>query len=100
MTIRPAPPVPPSSTSTAAALIHDDIADDSQLRRGKPCLHHQVGEGLAINAGDLALSLVTGTVLVDDSLTDAIKLRVLKELVDMTTRTDRGPGTRYRLGAR
>lgn len=73
-----------------AALIHDDIADDSQLRRGKPCLHLQIGEGLAINAGDLALSLVTGTVLVDDSLSDAVKLRVLKELVDMTTRTIEG----------
>lgn len=73
-----------------AALIHDDIADESQLRRGKPCLHHQIGEGLAINAGDLALSLVTGTVLVDDSLSDAVKLRVLKELVDMTTRTIEG----------
>lgn len=73
-----------------AALIHDDIADESQLRRGKPCLHLQVGEGLAINAGDLALSLVTGTVLVDESLSDATKLRVLKELVDMTTRTIEG----------
>lgn len=73
-----------------AALIHDDIADESQLRRGKPCLHRQIGEGLAINAGDLALSLVTGTVLVDDSLSDAIKLRVLQELVDMTTRTIEG----------
>lgn len=73
-----------------AALIHDDIADESQIRRGKPCLHLQIGEGLAINAGDLALSLVTGTVLVDDSLSDSIKLRVLKELVDMTTRTIEG----------
>lgn len=73
-----------------AALIHDDIADESQLRRGRPCLHLQIGEGLAINAGDLALSLVTGTVLVDDSLSDAVKLRVLKELVDMTTRTIEG----------
>ena len=73
-----------------AALVHDDIADDSKLRRGKPCLHLQVGDGLAINAGDLALSLVTGTVLVDDKLSDSVKLRVLKELVDMTTRTIEG----------
>ena len=73
-----------------AALIHDDIADDSMLRRGKPCLHIQEGEGLAINAGDLALSLVTGAVVDDDSLSDAVKLRVLKELVDMTTRTIEG----------
>ena len=49
-----------------AALIHDDIADDSQLRRGEPCMHITMGEGLAINAGDLALSLVTGTVINDE----------------------------------
>ena len=73
-----------------AALIHDDIADDSHLRRGKPCLHIQEGEALAINAGDLALSLVTGTVVDDEMLPDAVKLRVLKELVDMTTRTIEG----------
>ncbi len=73
-----------------AALIHDDIADDSQLRRGEPCMHITLGEGLAINAGDLALSLVTGTVINDDGLDDAVKLRVLHELVDMTTRTIEG----------
>ena len=73
-----------------AALIHDDIADESQLRRGEPCMHITLGEGLAINAGDLALSLVTGTVISDDGLPDDIKLRVLRELVDMTTRTIEG----------
>jgi len=33
-------------------LIHDDIEDGSQMRRGKPCLHVQHGLPLAINAGD------------------------------------------------
>jgi geranylgeranyl diphosphate synthase, type I len=73
-----------------AALIHDDIEDASQTRRGEPCLHIREGEGLAINAGDLALSLVTGTVVDDPNLDDATKLRVLKELVDMTARTIEG----------
>lgn len=73
-----------------AALIHDDIADESMLRRGKPCLHLTQGEGLAINAGDLALSLVTGSVLRDNQLADDVKLRVLDELVQMTTRTIEG----------
>lgn len=73
-----------------AALIHDDIADEGTLRRGEPCLHLKIGEGLAINAGDLALSQVTGTVLADDKLADSVKLRVLQELVDMTTRTVEG----------
>jgi geranylgeranyl diphosphate synthase, type I len=73
-----------------AALIHDDIEDASETRRGEPCLHIREGLGLAINAGDLALSLVTGTVVDDPGLEDAVKLRVLKELVDMTTRTIEG----------
>ncbi len=33
-------------------LIHDDIEDNSLMRRGKPCLHVAYGLPLAINAGD------------------------------------------------
>ena len=33
-------------------LIHDDIADDSEERRGKPALHKYVGMPLALNVGD------------------------------------------------
>lgn len=33
-------------------LIHDDIEDGSELRRGEPALHHRYGEPLALNAGD------------------------------------------------
>ena len=73
-----------------AALIHDDIMDASKTRRGEPCLHIKEGEALAINAGDLALSLVTGTVVDDPNLDDSLKLRVLHELVEMTTRTIEG----------
>ena len=73
-----------------AALIHDDIEDSSLTRRDEPCLHIREGEGLAINAGDLALALVCGTVVDDPGLDDPIKLRVLAELVAMTTRTIEG----------
>ncbi len=73
-----------------AALIHDDIMDSSLTRRGVPCLHVTEGDALAINAGDLALSLVTGTVVNDDGLSAECRLRVLKELVDMTARTIEG----------
>ena len=73
-----------------AALIHDDIADEGELRCGEPCLHLTQGIGLAINDGDLALSQVTGSVLADDTLEDATKIRVLNELVTMTTRTIEG----------
>lgn len=73
-----------------AALIHDDIADEAELRRGEECLHLKEGLGLAINAGDLALSLVNGTVMNDDALDDATKVRVVAELVRMTQRTVEG----------
>ncbi|MFA5105791.1 MAG: polyprenyl synthetase family protein [Candidatus Micrarchaeia archaeon] len=33
-------------------LVHDDIEDNSQMRRGKPCLHVSYGLPLALNAGD------------------------------------------------
>ncbi len=73
-----------------AALIHDDIEDQSLTRRDEPCLHVTEGVGLAINAGDLALSLVCGTVVNDPGLDDRTKLRVLGELVAMTERTIEG----------
>ena len=73
-----------------AALIHDDIADEAELRRGEPCMHRTEGIGLAINAGDLALSLVNGTVVEDPDLDDHTKVCVITELIDMTRRTIEG----------
>ena len=73
-----------------AALIHDDIQDEALTRRGEPCFHITEGVALAINAGDLALSQVTGVVVADPLLDDTTKIRVLGELVDMTTRTIEG----------
>ena len=46
--------------------------------------------GLAINMGDLALSLVNGTVINDPLLDDATKVRVVNELIEMTRRTIEG----------
>ena len=36
-------------------LVHDDIEDQSELRRGKPCIHRIYGVPTAINAGDAML---------------------------------------------
>lgn len=73
-----------------AALIHDDIADEAELRRGEPCMHLTEGEGLAINAGDLALSIVNGIVMRDPNLDDSMKVRVALELVGMAQSTVEG----------
>jgi geranylgeranyl diphosphate synthase type II len=35
-----------------AFLVHDDVEDDSELRRGRPTLHRVFGRGVAVNAGD------------------------------------------------
>ena len=35
-----------------AFLIHDDIEDESEFRRGRPCMHTRMGVPIAINAGD------------------------------------------------
>lgn len=74
----------------SAALIHDDIADASELRRGEPCLYRTEGLGLAINAGDLALIRVFEIVLADGSLPAERRLRVLEELVRMERHTLEG----------
>ena len=34
------------------ALLHDDIEDDSEVRRGKPCIHKLHGVPLSVNIGD------------------------------------------------
>lgn len=73
-----------------AALIHDDIADEAQVRHGKPCLHLAQGVGLGINTGDFALSLVSGLVVNDPKLDDATKVRVMSELFQMLCYTIEG----------
>lgn len=73
-------------TFQTAALIHDDIADDSKLRRGQPCLHIQEGVGLAINVGDLALTRVVELIL-EASYSPEVRLALIQELMDMQRKT-------------
>jgi geranylgeranyl diphosphate synthase type II len=40
-----------------AFLVHDDIEDDSDLRRGLPTLHAEHGVPIALNAGDMLTAL-------------------------------------------
>src|SRR5271163_4836873 len=48
-----------------ALLIHDDIEDGSEQRRGRPTLHRLHGMPLALNAGDM-LALATFRPLLDN----------------------------------
>ena len=45
-----------------AFLVHDDIVDGSEMRRGRPTLAARYGLGTALNAGD-GLAIVAGQVL-------------------------------------
>jgi geranylgeranyl diphosphate synthase type II len=77
-----------------AFLVHDDIADGSAQRRGRPTLPEQFGMALALNAGD-ALAVVANQVLrrhlrnVDRDLAE----RVHTEFDTMAMRTLEGQAT-------
>ena len=73
----------------SAALIHDDIADEGELRRGKPCLHLIEGVGPAINDGDLGIVSTYEAILGAD-YSDTVKLRLLSELAQMEHLTVEG----------
>ena len=74
----------------AAALIHDDIADQGEMRRSEPCLHLKEGIGLAINAGDMALVGTRTDILLSDAYTNDEKIELLKEFSYMIHKTIEG----------
>jgi len=63
-----------------ALLIHDDIEDGSDERRGRPALHHLHGMPLALNAGD-TLSLLSVRPLKDNQrrLGPRLAMQILEE---------------------
>ncbi|MDO5142520.1 MAG: polyprenyl synthetase family protein [Eubacteriales bacterium] len=48
-----------------ASLIHDDIVDDSPLRRGRPTIQSRFGKDMAVYTGDLVLSRVMTELFAD-----------------------------------
>ncbi len=67
-----------------AFLVHDDIEDGSELRRGVDTMHRRVGVPIAVNTGDamnaLAMRLFRRNV---DRLGPAVSLRILDEVDHM-----------------
>jgi geranylgeranyl diphosphate synthase type I len=62
-------------------LVHDDIMDNDELRRGVPTVHVAFDTNTAINAGDAMLSLafeILSTLQVDDALHRQIQHDVAK----------------------
>ena len=77
-----------------AFLVHDDIEDGSDLRRGVPTLHQREGLALALNAGDamnaLAMRLFRQS---GERLGPASALRILDEVDHMLVETLEGQAT-------
>jgi geranylgeranyl diphosphate synthase type II len=74
-----------------AFLIHDDIEDESLLRRGRPALHVDHGIPVAINVGDAMLSLSLQPLLDNvERVGLGPALRILQAVARMTRRTVEG----------
>lgn len=64
------------------ALVHDDIEDGSEMRRGKPCLHHMHGIPITVNVGDALYAKVFEILLANQDLLGARKtLALIAEMV-------------------
>jgi len=72
-------------------LIHDDIEDGSELRRGEPALHREYSVPLALNAGD-ALHARTWEALLKNGPELGMKktLAIMKEFSMMVNQTTEG----------
>jgi len=68
-------------------LVHDDVEDDSETRRGRPALHRVVGTPVAINVGD-AMHVAMWRLLIEQRA--AWRDAVLSEFLDMIDRTAEG----------
>ncbi len=64
------------------ALVHDDIEDGSEMRRGKPCLHHIHGVPLSMNVGDALYSKVFEVLSANrEVLGESVTLDLVEEMV-------------------
>jgi geranylgeranyl diphosphate synthase type II len=74
-----------------AFLVHDDVEDDSEERRGRPTLHLLHGVPLAINVGD-GLAVMSLRPLIDNrrTLGPRLALRILEEAERMARESVEG----------
>ena len=72
-------------------LIHDDIEDGSELRRGDPALHRRYGEPLALNAGDALHARMWGALALNKvRLGPGKTVRIMEEFSKMVNETTEG----------
>ena len=67
-----------------ATLVHDDIIDDSKLRRGQPSVHSRWGSDVTVLLGDYLYIKSMGLALTPD------RLDIVRQLCDVTLRMIEG----------
>jgi geranylgeranyl diphosphate synthase type II len=74
-----------------AFLVHDDVEDDSEERRGRPTMHQLHGVPIAVNVGD-ALAVLSLRPLIDNRATLGVRLtmRILEEAERMARESVEG----------
>ena len=74
-----------------AFLVHDDIEDGSEFRRGQPTMHQEQGIGIAINVGD-AMNVLSIRTLMDnlDGLGPTLTWLVFAEIEHMVRESVEG----------
>jgi geranylgeranyl diphosphate synthase type II len=74
-----------------AFLVHDDVEDESEMRRGAPALHQQHGVPIAVNVGDAMLCLALEPLLGNVEVVGlGPALLILQAIAEMTRRTVEG----------
>ena len=73
------------------ALLHDDIEDDSEMRRGKPCGHRLHGVPLSINVGDALYAKVYEVLAANRHVLDGeMTLALIEEMIRGSRETFEG----------
>lgn len=73
------------------ALLHDDIEDDSEMRRGKPCSHRVHGVPLSINVGDALYAKVYEVLAANRHILDCeLTLALIEEMTAGSRETFEG----------
>ena len=73
------------------AVLHDDIEDDSEFRRGKPCIHKLYGVPLSINVGDALYAKVFEVLCANEDILGCTRtLKLIDEMIQGSRETFEG----------
>ena len=72
------------------ALLHDDIMDDSLMRRGKAASHRLYGVPLALNTGDLLFAKAFQTISARKDIDAEVQREIFQLISEMSIRTVEG----------